>query len=335
MKLVIAIVIALLLIVSLVTGTIYFPLNSPEAIVEIPQGAPAIVIAESLHNKGVIRNKLLFRLYIKAIGVEKYLSYGEFHFGENKSLKGVVDQLLEGRVKLHPVTIIEGLTISQTADQIANAGFIDRDRFSALCRDSLLAEELTGLQVGSLEGFLYPDTYMLPASVTEEYVIRTMVQKFFRKLSSIEIDHKDNENDSKSILDNYKYDMLKLASIIEKEATFSDEKPLISGVYHNRMRIGMRLQADPTVAYVLSKDDIFRSVILYRDLEIDSPYNTYRKKGLPPTPICSPSIASIEAAFHPEETDYLFFFANRYGRHIFSRTYRDHLQGLRALRSGS
>lgn len=331
MKAIIVILIVLILSAGLTIGLIFYPGSTPEAIVKIPQGTPAVVIADILEENDIIGSRLLFRLYVKAIGAEKKLSYGEFHFPSRISLKKAVDLLVDGKVKLHPVTVIEGLTISQTAEVLAASGLVDRDRFDSLCRDSLLVKELTGLPLLSLEGFLYPETYMFPSKVTEEYVARTMVRTFFRKLSSIEIKEEDDNND----FNNHTYDMLKLASIIEKEATFRYEKPLISGVYHNRLRIGMRLQADPTVAYVLSKDNIFRSVILYRDLEIDSPYNTYRNKGLPPTPICSPSIASIKAAFQPEETEYLFFFANRYGRHTFSRTYREHLQGLRALRSGS
>lgn len=337
MKLFIFILTVILITCIISAALIYLPHNNEQITLEIFPGTPASGIADCLYNEGVIRSRSLFRLYIRLTGTEKKLSYGEFLFQPHISIADVAKQIRKGSVKLYPLTVIEGLTVSRTAKTLSEQGFVDVDKFITLCNDSSFIKELTGLSLSSLEGFLHPETYMLPRNVTEEQIIRTMVGELFRRVTSI----KDSDPDltttgvfSETGLTPKFYELLILASIVEKEATYDDEKPLIAGVYHNRLRIGKRLQADPTVAYILEEEHgIRRDNILYRDLELQSPYNTYRNAGLPPTPICSPSISALRAVIFPEETEYLFFFANRQGRHIFSRTYREHLEGLRILRA--
>lgn len=389
MKYLIICLIIIIMIAAVFAAAVYIPYNSRESVTEIANGASASGIAETLYENGVISNKLIFRIYVTLRGREQKLSFGEYHFPPRLSLSEVVTKLETGKVKLHPVTITEGLTISETAARYSKASHIDYDKFISICSDSSFAYQLTGLPVNKLEGFLYPDTYLFPKQVSEEYIIRNMVRTLASKITTVkkelgypchytaeenvccfgeksgllshfshvgsgrcDIDEEEcpsacpyvsvcEETQQISQPENFFipgtlqdiYEVLILASIVEKEATFDDEKPLIAGVYHNRLRRGMRLQADPTVAYALEQAGIVRrSKIYYRDLQIDSPYNTYRNKGLPPTPICSPSIKSIKAVLNPAETDYLFFFSNNRGRHIFSKTYREHLNGLRKLR---
>ena len=163
-----------------------------------------------------------------------------------------------------------------------------------------------------MEGFLYPDTYYFPKGATEKFIIKTMVDNFYKKTSDLNISP-DFKLDF--------YQTLIIASIVERESGLQEEKPLIAGVYVNRFLKGYKLQADPTVAYVLEQKGKSRKKIFYKDLLVDSPYNTYLYKGLPPTPIANPSLDTIKAVLNYEPTDYMFFFANN-GRHIFSKTYK-------------
>ncbi len=349
MKLIIIIPLSIFIIIfALLAAGIYLPYGNNEVVVDIPEGTTASGIAQILYQNEIIRNKTLFLVYTKLADCEKKLSYGEFHFPGHQSMKKVIWKLENSKVKLYPVTIIEGLTIKQTASVFSDAGFADFDRFVSLCYDSLFAKELAGLNIQSLEGLLYPDTYRLPKNISEEYIINSMVNKLINQLSTLDLPfiHKFKQkgkqvasSENINTIVNTKgltydlYNYIVLASIVEREATFSDEKPLIAGVYHNRLRINKRLQADPTVAYALREEGIVRQRIYYNDLKIDSPYNTYRYHGLPPTPICSPSILSIKAAIQPQETEYFFFFANNRGRHIFTKTYQDHLRRQREMRN--
>lgn len=327
MKIFIAVL--LIIIITTVGYEIYlitFPKPVEEVIVTIEEGETAAAIADKLVKQGVIGSKWFFIIYVRLRGIDKELCKGNYLFSGNLSTRGVIRRIANGQVQLSSVTIPEGLTISETVRIIAEAGFGDYNRYIALCYDPVFAEQLTGFPVNTLEGFLYPDTYFFAEEVSEEYIIRHLVNEFFSKTARLQLP----EEFPYSF-----YQMVILASIVEKEAVFSDEKPLIAGVFLNRLRIGKRLQADPTVAYALRKEGIVRRRIFYIDLEIDSPFNTYRNTGLPPTPICSPSVISMQAVLEPEESDYLYFFADRRGRHIFSKTYRDHINRQRTIRENS
>ena len=301
-----------------------FPKPVNEVIVEIRAGDPAAVIADKLVQHGVIRSKWLFITYIKLKGVDKDLSYGNYLFSGRISTASVARQLIDGNIILERVTIPEGLNIRETAHRLDAAGFGDFEKFVSLAYDPDFSEQLTGFPVQTLEGFLYPDTYHFGEGVSEEFVLRRLVHEFFNKTTHLLLPDEFQMSF---------YEMITLASIIEKEARYHDEKPLIASVFMNRLRIGKRLQADPTVAYALEKRGIQRTTIYYIDLQIDSPFNTYRRTGLPPTPICNPSIISMQAVLDPAESDYLYFFADRQGRHIFSKTYTEHLNKQRALQN--
>ena len=295
---------------------VILPKKVNEVLIDISKGESAHSIAAKLYEKKVISSKRIFYLYVKFTDIDKTLSFGKYHFSGELSLPDVVKILKLGKVVLRKITIPEGLTIKKTAKVLSQYGFVDQDKFITLCNDSLFAKKLTGFSAASLEGFLYPETYHFPFEVSEQYIIKTLVQEFFSQTRDFDFAPNRGLNF---------YETIVLASIVEREARFRDEQPTIASVYLNRIKYNYKLQADPTVAYALELQGKIRKKIYYRDLKIDSPYNTYKNFGLPPAPICSPAISAIQAVLEPAETDYFFFFANGSGRHEFNQTYQQHI----------
>ena len=319
----------LLLIVLFFTisGIIYFTKSIliHDTIVEILPGDTAREIAEKLNEHGVIRSPSWFYFYVKLTGIDKHLSRGKYLFFGKHSLFAVAEKIRKGEVVQKHITIQEGLTIKKTCLKLAKEGLGNYKNFLSLCRDSVFAKKLTGFSIPDLEGFLYPETYYFPEEVSEKFIIKHIVNQFFKATSKLNFNTPNNLDFYQTVI---------LASIVEKEAKVNDEKPIIASVYLNRLQFKHRLQADPTIAYILEQQGKSRKRIFYKDLEIDSPYNTYKNFGLPPTPICSPSLSSIKAVLKPAETDYFFFFADKKGRHIFSKTYSQHLFKQRELKNG-
>lgn len=307
-------------------GIILFfkPININETIVTIKSGETALSIAQKLYDKKIVRNKNWFYLFVKLTGVSKDLQYGKYLFFGKYSLIEVVEKIKTGEIYLKKITIPEGLTVKKTCRRLSYLGMGDYSKFMSFANDSTFAKKMTGFSISSLEGFLYPETYHFPEDISEEYILKHLVRRFF--IQTAGLDFKPNEN-----IDFY--DTIILASIVEKEAHYNDEKPIIASVYLNRIEYGLKLQADPTIGYILEKSNQSRDKIYYRDLLIESPYNTYKYQGLTPTPICSPSANSIEAVLNPIDSDYFFFFANSNSRrHIFSQTYSQHLSKQRELK---
>lgn len=301
---------------------IFTPITILNKTINIKEGATTAEIATILGNRGIIDSPTRFLIVASLSGSADKISYGLFSFSGEFSLIDVLNKLVAGKVVSYKLRIPEGYTVAKIAYLALQKIGCDYNTFFQLTRDTTFIDSL-GLPVQFLEGFLFPDTYYVPHYADERYIIRMMVDNFFLHWNSI---HPDE------ITFDSLYSTLILASIVEREAVHDDEKPLIAGVYVNRLRRGMLLQADPTVAYALEIRGISRDKVYYVDLEIDSPYNTYRYPGLPPTPICNPGIQSIKAALNPAETEYLFFFAGDNSRHIFSRTYTEHLRKLREYR---
>ncbi|MDP8200748.1 MAG: endolytic transglycosylase MltG [Candidatus Tenebribacter burtonii] len=315
-KVIIVLVILTILLVLYITSLVILPKKVNEILIDISKGESAQAIAEKLYEKNVIHSKRVFYLYVKFTNLDKTLSFGKYHFSGKLSLLDVVKIIKFGKVVLRKVTIPEGLTVKKTAKVLSQYGFVDQNKFIVLCNDSLFAMKLTGFSVPSLEGFLYPETYHFPYEVSEQYIIKTLVQEFFSQTQSFDfVPNRDLDF----------YETLVLASIVEREARYRDEQPTIASVYLNRIKYNYKLQADPTVAYALELEGKIRKKIYYRDLKIDSPFNTYKNYGLPPTPICSPAISAIQAVLEPTETDFFFFFANGSGRHEFNQTYQQHI----------
>ncbi|HKM17489.1 MAG: endolytic transglycosylase MltG [Firmicutes bacterium] len=295
-----------------------------DQIVEIPGGMPAGKIGGLLKEQGLIRSALIFNAMLRITNRDSRLKAGEYLLNPAMSTMEVIQKLNEGTIVTHKVAIPEGYNLKQIAAELAGKGLADPERFLMLANNAELVygDELPfELPISSLEGYLFPDTYYFAKEQTEEGIIRQMVKRF--------VDHVIPKVDL-SLLD-HKYtlhEVITLASIVEKEVIYDFERPLVAAVYHNRLNISMRLQADPTVRYVMTEN---RSRVLYSDLAIDSPYNTYRNDGLPPGPIASPGLQSILAVLEPADVDYLYFVAKNDGTHQFSRTFQEHVGARRSL----
>jgi UPF0755 protein len=270
-------------------------------------------IASDLAQAGVIDNPRLLRFLARARGIDRQLKAGRYQFTAAQSEAMTVAMLVQGGVTGERVTIPEGLTLEQTASVYARESTVDSSEFVALARNSALIESL-GIKASSLEGYLFPDTYDIPWGMAPSRVIRMMVERLHEVLGE---EHRQHLNRSDYTL----HEVLTMASMVEREARTADERPLIAGVLYNRLKMGMLLQCDATVQYSLPEH---KDVLLYADLEAQSPYNTYIHYGLPPGPIANPGEGSILAALYPEATDYLYYVARGDGSHIFSRTQQEH-----------
>jgi len=280
----------------------------------IRQGMNVAEIGGFLLKEGIIDDAKSFVYLAKIRGVERELKAGRYILKLNIPELDAVKILNKGGSISGNVTIPEGLTIKEVAAVLKKYTDIDEEEFLNLTNDKKFIEEL-GIDGTSLEGYLYPDTYNFYWKMKESAIIGTMVGRFKEIFT-------ENSKRRAEQLGLKVGEIVTLASIIEKETAFDDEKPIISAVFHNRLKLGRPLQADPTIQYILPKH---RERLLYKHLQIDSPYNTYKHKGLPPGPICSPEKASLIAALYPADRDYLYFVAKGDGSHIFSRHLKEHL----------
>ncbi|MFA5465910.1 MAG: endolytic transglycosylase MltG [Candidatus Cloacimonadales bacterium] len=297
-----------------------FEINSPivlnNQIFVIENGQSARTIAENLYNKGLIRSTFAFNVVVRLKNCDKQLKHGSYLFNGKISIKSAIEKIVSGEIEVKQITIPEGLSMYATTRLISNYNLGSLEIMNELINDSTFAKKITGFDVNTLEGFLYPDTYIFNVNYKEDEILSKMVNNLFARLHRNKISFEDKEKF---------YDILKMASIVEKEAVFNDEKPVIASVYYNRLKKKMRLQADPTSIYHLEEKGIKKGKLYYKDVRKDTPHNTYTNYGLPPTPICSPSISTIKASINPADTNYLFFFATPDRRHIFTTSYKDHL----------
>jgi UPF0755 protein len=273
----------------------------------------AFRIADALKVAGIIRSRLAFLAVAAVRGTHHRLLPGEYEFERRVSLVEVLRRLEQGRGLVHQVTIPEGLAARQIADLLAEKGLVDRDRFVELVRDPALLAQ-SNVEGDSLEGYLFPDTYRMVRGQREEAIIQRMVRRFHEVFGP-------DEQARAAALGMSVREVVTLASLIEREAHVGRERPLVSAVFHNRLRRGMPLQSDPTVMYALSR---FGGRLTRAHLQAPSPYNTYLNQGLPPGPIANPGRASILAALYPARSSYLYFVSKNDGTHAFSKTLRDH-----------
>jgi UPF0755 protein len=288
--------------------------DSPKIIIEIPRGATLNQIADTLALYNVIEDKELFVFWVKSLGYETKLKAGHFSVPLDYNEFQIVEYLLNAKEKTIPVTLLEGWQLEQIAKEIEKKLNISAEEILKKCTDSTYINSL-GLNVPSLEGYLLPDTYYFSKGESAERVINHL----FMQTKSIF--NSEKVRDSLKEFNMTQHQILTLASIIEGEAILDNERPLISSLYHNRLKKGMRLQADPTIQYIL--DGPPRRLLL-KHLEIDSPYNSYKYSGLPPGPINNPGKASILAAIFPADTNYLYMVAVGDGSHTFSTNLSDH-----------
>jgi UPF0755 protein len=312
--------IAIILLALLCGGAGYFvlfPVRAPGAPVDIRviHGTSLRSIALTLEKRKVIAWAPALIAWMKLRGMEKHFQAGHFVFYENEGAVSVAGKLLRAEPVEIAVTIPEGLTMEQTAILIHNALKIDTAQFDSLCADAGFIGKL-GVDAQTLEGYLFPDTYRFSEDVTAADIIRRMVAHFDEAFTTLSQPSIGQSHLSKS-------QIVILASIIEKEAVVESERPRISAVFHNRLNKGMPLGADPTVRYIFKK---YSGPLLVSELKSRSPYNTRIFVGLPPGPICSPGLASIQAALTPVESRELYFVAkwDGSGAHDFSMTYEEH-----------
>lgn len=296
--------------------------SGASARVVIPPGATMRVAADSLASAGVIRFPGLFRLYVRATGRDRIVKPGTYLLARDASWNAVTESLVRGRGLVFTVAIPEGWNVAAIVEAVARDVKIPAESLQAAVRDSALRRRLD-LPTPTLEGYLFPATYTFPDGASASEVVRAMVREFERRW-------KPEWNERLQALAMSRHDIVTLASIVELEARVPEERPVISAVYHNRLKRGMALQADPTVQYALGRHV---SRVLYRDLQVDSRYNTYRYRGLPPGPIASPGTASLEAALFPADVPFLYFVAHPDGHHEFRRTFREHNEAVRQMRA--
>ena len=289
--------------------------------VTVPSGASMRLAADSLQASGVIRSARAFSLYAKLTGRDRSIKAGTYLFDRKASWNTIISSLVAGRGLVFTVTIPEGWDLRTIVPAIAEVMKVAPESLDAATHDTALIHRLD-IPVPTLEGYLFPETYLLPDGSGALTIVRRLVSEFERRW-------KPEWNARLGQLGMTRHQVITLASIIEKEARVPTERPIISAVYHNRLKRGMLLQADPTVQYALGRHT---ARVLYKDLEVRSPYNTYRTVGLPPGPIASPGTASIEAALFPADVPFLYFVAHPDGHHEFRATLREHNEAVRQMR---
>lgn len=296
-------------------------IGSTQIEVEVPEGSTFKQTVGILAQNNLIRDKNLFVIVGKIAGYDRKIRAGYYVFWGNMSPLQVFNKLREGKIIENEITIIEGESIYEVAKKMAANKIILLSRFMELANDKTFLNSLN-INAPSLEGYLYPQTYKFPKGAKPENVLKLMVNKLREEFNdelrarAKEIGWTENQ-------------ILTLASIVEREAATNEERPLISAVYHNRIKKGMPLQADPTAVYGIKSR---RAKITSDDLRKKTNYNTYVIRGLPPGPIASPGIESIKAALYPADVPYIYFVSKNNGTHHFSKTLAEHNAAVKRLR---
>lgn len=280
--------------------------------ITFPPGSSIRALAHELKAGGIIRSSWHFVLMTRLRGSAHSLKAGEYRFDDAMSPGMILNKIVAGEVDYRKFTLPEGYSIYQAAELLEQKGYVQKADFLERCRDKALLVRL-GIGGESAEGYLYPATYNISRKGGEELLLEQMTGQFNKAFSAIQ--------ERVGTMRMSRHDIVTLASLIEKEAVTDEEKPLISSVFHNRLRIGMPLQSDPTAVYGVRA---FSGAVSKADIERPSPYNTYLHKGLPPGPIGNPGSRALEAALAPAVTPYLYFVARKDGTHQFSRTLEDH-----------
>ncbi|MDA0336172.1 MAG: endolytic transglycosylase MltG [bacterium] len=317
---------AMMLLITVAGSVLYVrhldsPAGSAPQLVQITDGMSTRAIAAYLQNLGIIRSARWFEVSARLRGVAGRLEAGNYTLDGNLSTGRILEDLLDAPLELVRVTIPEGLTRMQTASLLAAAGIADSTRFVIATESEELIRDV-GVTAATLEGYLFPETYMFPRDIAEEQIARHMVAQFFEIFT-------DNDFDSLAGLGLTMHQVVTLASIVELEAVAAEERPLIAAIFLRRLNLNRRLESCATVEFALGEH---KTHLNNEDLQVKSPYNTYRHRGLPPGPIGNPGAASLRAALHPAaETDYLYFVSRGDGTHVFSKTNAEHESAKRAI----
>ncbi len=321
-------------ILALIGGYVYIQIgpydknSNKEIVVEIPNGSTLTDVSDVLKENKLIKNKTLFKLVAKFKPTENGVKAGKYLLKQSYSNSKILDILIEGKFYNDgiKITIPEGSTYKEVVKILTDKGIGKTEVYEKLINNpkefynefSYLNEK----DIKSLEGFLYPDTYYFNKDDSEKEVLSAMLKRFNQIYT-------DKLKEQQKKMGLTLQQVVNLASIIEKEAVLDEDRPMIASVFYNRLDIDMPLQSDATIQYAF---DERKDRVMYKDLKIDSPYNSYVNKGLPPTPISNPGVKSIEAALNPADSDYLYFVATMEGKNNYSKTYEEHLKHVESYK---
>jgi len=316
-----AVAVSVLLLLGLLLSHVYYaaPRTNPATVeVRVEQGDSLATVVGKLREQQVIMNERLFLLWARLRGVEKKIHRGLYRFEAQLAPHEILERLVMGKGVFHIATVPEGLTVKEIADLLDKLQIVERDKFLAEASDPEFLK-LFGLEDKGIEGYLFPSTYHFTPATSEKDILIAMVSQF-RKLFEPLLERGGERGRLTP------HQIVTLASIIEKETGVEAERPLVSAVFHNRLKLNMPLQSDPTVIYGL-KD--FNGNLTRKDLNTPSPYNTYRIAALPPGPISNPGLSSIKAALHPADVPFLYFVSKNDGTHLFSESFAAHNRAVK------
>jgi len=296
------------------------PLNTDQRLKDITilKGENFSTVLDKLLDGGIINQPVKFKILARLKKYDKKIKAGDYRFSPSMTPVKILKIMKKGEVSFYKVTIPEGYNLKQIASVIAESGLVDQKKFIKLSTDPSYVREKK-IAAETFEGYLFPDTYFFAKTAPCEEIFSIMLKRFQSKITTEMRNRAKNMNMSI-------HQVITIASIIEKETGAPFERPVISSVFHNRLKKGMRLQSDPTVIYGIKR---FDGNITKKNLKTATPYNTYVIKGLPPGPIANPGIESIKAALYPAETDFLFFVSKKNRTHKFSINIRDHNKAVR------
>ncbi len=328
MRFLAALLLILLLAAGIAAAYLWYCIEKPYGtippdgtFVDIPHGTSQRGVARILKRQGVIRSAVAFELYSRR-HKKRTLVAGEYFFDHPISGREVFWKLANGEVYQRPFTVREGETIFDIARELEQSKLMPVSEFLKAAQDASSIQDFAP-GAKTLEGFLFPATYNLARHTTAAELTAMMVRKFREAMQRISAARTNGEDSGTALLPT-----VTLASLVESETPKPEERPMVAGVYTNRLRKGMLLQCDPTVIYALEQADRYQGTLTVKDLRYDSPYNTYVHSGLPPGPIGNPGEASLRAALEPAQTDYLYFVANTQGGHFFAATLAEHNQNV-------
>lgn len=301
---------------------------SGNRMVRVKEGMSTADVAQLLHEKKLVKSPQAFMYAARFDGLASKLQAGMYQIKGGMTNEQIIDTMVKGRVQYVKFVVPEGYSIKKIGEKLQTEELGDAQKFIDAAKDYAPYDYMqtdNPAVISKAEGFAYPATYDFAYGVNEKQMLATMVQTFDKVM--------DKEGIKKTVAErNLKlHDVVTMAAMVELEAVFAEEQPRIAGVFARRVKIGMPIQSDTTIQFLLGKQ---KEVVLYKDLEIDSPYNTYKNPGLPPGPIGSPGLSAIKAVLEPETTEYLYFVAEKDGHHRFTKTFAEHQQAINDIEAG-
>lgn len=301
---------------------------SGNRMIRVKEGMSTNDIAQLLHEKKLVKNPKAFGYMARFDGLANKLQAGMYQLKGGMTNKEIVDTLAKGKVQFVKFVVPEGYSVKKIAQKLKTEELGDANKFLAAAKNyapyAYMQKDNPSINFKA-EGFIFPATYDFAYGTSEEKMLQTMVSTFNKRM--------EQEGILKEVAERKLdlHDVVTMAAMVELEAVFTEEQPRIAGVFDKRVKIGMPIQSDTTIQYLLGKQ---KEVVLYKDLEIDSPYNTYKNPGLPPGPIGSPGVNAIKAVLKPEKNDYLYFVAEKDGHHRFTKTFAEHQQAINDIEAG-